>query len=340
MASVGHWKDLTEAEKLTQSRLVGGIIEEDLKMGGLVPLIPLAQFSGKDAQWNREKARPTAQTASKGATLVWQSAAEVTTVNTALKIIYLQTYLDNFVAEVYGSINNYRAISLMQNKKSMLQKIEDKLIYGDITYNGDEEFDGLHALCQASGSNFNSDSIDIDEAEAGLSLKNLRDIEDRMLHGVDLWIFPKVIANRLDAYTQEAGLSTNTFGSISFSQDQLGKRVTHWNGVPILRTDYLVAEQANTGVGSDARTKYASGDKQYSVFALKFGQVMEAEPGLTLAWGGEGLEAGSLWKTIMFPALEDMDAGGLRHVSYMGLLDGSTVAAARIYDIEDVAVVA
>jgi hypothetical protein len=341
MASVGHWKNLAEAERLTQAHLVAGIVEEDIQMGGLIPRLPLAQFSGLEAKWNREKTLPTGQQASIGATLTWQEAAEVDPRNTGLKITYVQTVLNHFVSEVYGNINNYQAVQLMQDKKAMLKKIEDLVLYGDLTYSaGSLDFDGLHALCENSGTNFNSDSIDVDMLEAGLSLKTLRDTEDRMLHGVDAWLFPKVIANRLDAYTQEAGLSTNTFGALGFGMDDLGKHVTRWNGKEIIRSDFLVAEQANTGVGSDARGKYTSGDKQYSIFALKFGQVMAAEPGLTLAWGTQGGAEGQLWKQVFFPNLEDFDAAGIRLVTYMGLLDGSTVAAARIYDIEDVAVVA
>lgn len=340
MASIGHWTNLAEAEKLTQSVLVAGLVEENIKNGGLLPLIPVAQFQGKTATWNRESTIPTAQTAEIGAQLTWQDAAEVDPQETGLKIVYVQTPLNHYVPAVYGSINNYEAIQLLNNKKAMLQKLEDLMIYGDETFStGNLEFDGLHALAQASGSDFNSNTLDIDEGEAGLSLANLRIIEDNMRHGLDAWIFSKPIARRLDAYVQEVGISTNTFGSISFTLDELGKKVTHWNGTPILRSDYLVGEQADTGVGSDARAKRTSGDIQYSVLAVKFGQVMEGDPGLTFAWGNTG-SPGELWKTVLFPNLEDFDASGLRLVTYGSVLDGSSMALARIYDIEDVAIVA
>jgi len=341
MVAIGHWANLTEAEKLTESVLVAGIMEENIKKGGILGLMPVAQFTGQTAKWNRESVIPTAQTAGRGSILSWQEAATVIQLETALKTVYVQTVLDQFVPEVYGNFNNYAAIQLMQDRKAMLQKLEDLSFYGDLTFSaGTLEFDGLHALAQASGTNFNTDSLDIDEGEAGLELNNLRLISDRMLHGMDAWVFPKPIARRLDAYVQEAGLSTNTFGAVSFTMDELGKRVTMWDGMPIIRSDYLVSEQANTGVGSDARAKNTSGSNMYSIFAVKFGQVMQGDPGLTYVWGNKTPAPGMLWKEVFFPNLEDFDAAGIRAVNYSAILDGSTVALARIYDITDVAVVA
>ncbi len=85
MASIGHWKDLTEAEKLTQNVLVSGIIEENIKNGGILGLLPAAQFSGKAANWNRESTIPASQRIAIGGQLSWQDAAEVDQKETGLK---------------------------------------------------------------------------------------------------------------------------------------------------------------------------------------------------------------------------------------------------------------
>ena len=341
MVAVGHWKDLAEAEKLTENVLVAGIIEENIKEGGVIGTLPVAQFQGKLAKWNRESTIPTAQTAGRGSLLSWQEATETDLRELGLKTVYIQTVLDQFIPEVHGNFNNYTAIQLLQDRKAMLQKLEDLALYGDESFSaGNLEFDGFHALAQASPTNFDGDSLDIDEGEAGLSLANLRLIEDRMKHGIDYWLFPKTIARRLDAYIQEAGLSTNTFGQISFGMDDLGKRVTSWNGKPILRSDYLVAEQSSTGEGSNARAKRTSGDNQFSVFAVKLGQVMVGEPGMTFMWGNKTPAPGMLWKEVFFPNLEDFDAAGIRMVNYSAIADGSTMSLARIRDIEDVAIIA
>tara|TARA_R100000049_G_C1901198_1_gene51196 strand:- start:295 stop:750 length:456 start_codon:yes stop_codon:yes gene_type:complete len=149
----------------------------------------------------------------------------------------------------------------------------------------------------------------------------------------------------MDAAYQEkgfAGLATGTAGNLGFIQlgyNDLGKRVLFWDGIPIGRTDFLVAEQANTGTGgsSDARALRTSGDRQYSLIAVKYGMVPNMEPGICFAFGNtEG--QGDLYKLVRFPELEDYDAGGIRLVTYGSVLLGSTLCLGRIFDIEDVAV--
>lgn len=339
MAVVAHWSSLAEAERLTQSHLVGGMIEENMKRGDLVTTLPIVQFTGLSAKWNREKSGPTTRNFGIGSQITWQAASSLTPMETKLKRMAVATLMDDFVADTYGNLTNYEAIQLLEDEKSMLQNINDRIIYGDLTYT-DGDADGLHALAQASPTNFAGDSLNVDMAEAGLSLKTMRDIEDAMIGGIDYWIFPFVIANRLDAYMQEAGIATNTFGQIQFGMDDVGKRITSFNSIPILRSDYSVAEQANTGVGSDARAKHSSGDKQYSVFAVKRGNVLLGQPGLSYSFGGRKVGPGQLWKSTYFEEMEDTDESGIRLVHYGALLDGASTAIARIYDIEDLAIVA
>jgi hypothetical protein len=341
LAIVGHWSSLAEAERLTQSHLVGGMIEENVKRGDIVSLLPMVQYSGLSAKWNRESTGPTTRNLSIGGQITWQSASTLTPVEVKMKQLAVATLLDDFVADTYASHTDYEAVQLLENKKSMLIKINDQLVYGDLTYSaGNGEPDGLHAIAQEFATNFDGDSLDIDGGQAALSLKDLRDMEDRMSGGIDFWLFPYPLANRLDAYMQEAGISTNTFGSISFTVDELGKRVMTWNGIPIIRTDYLVAEEANTGQGSNARAKNSSGAKQYSVFGIKVGSVLAGQGGLSYGFGGRNLEAGNLWKSDFFETMENQDASGIRLIHYGVPMAGATTAICRIHDVTDAAIVA
>lgn len=343
-ASGGHWKNLAEAQKLSQERKVAGVIQENIKRGGLMELLPVMQQSGTELQWLREAVVGTSTRASVGDQLAWSDEFTYDKITESLVIRYKQTPLDNYVRDVYGTFNNYASIQLMEDRKAIIQGINDDLIYGDPA-NGPattQEPRGLHYLGYLYGEGLDrpTNEIDIDEAEAGLSLANLRQIERGMQYGIDFWLFPPVILDRLSAYVQEAGLSTNTFGGINFTLDELGRKVTKWNGTPIISSDYLVAEQANTGVGSNARAKNTSGTENFSVFAIKTGQVVRKEPGLTFAFGGQGASPGEPLMTRFFPTLEDYDASGVRNTVYYNLADGSSMAIGRIYDITDVAVVA
>ena len=287
MTSGGHFLNLTEAQRLTQEIVVPGVFQEDIRRGGLLTSFPIWQFVGKTAQWRRQLTQQSASVTTLGAGLVWSAETAYSPQEVALKQIYKQTKLDNFVRSVYGTFNNYAAIQVADDQMAMMNTMEDLFLYGDVTYSsGNLEFD------------------------------------------------------RLDAYVQENGVSTFLASQINITMDDLGKQVRMWNGTPIIRSDHLVAEEANTGVGSDARAKHSSGDQQFSVFAINMGNVALQEPGVTLLLGGDEIAPGQPWMFTPFEKLESSDAKGIRHMSYLALADGSSMALGRIYDIENSAIVA
>ena len=345
MAIVGHWANLAEAQKLTQSMLLQGVIETVIEAGNLLPLLPMKQITGKDLVYNREKS----WTASSGAgffdireQIPWTSDVDYDQITVALKRVARQDPWDKFVAETYNSINDYRAIVLSQVTKRITRFLEHKLIYGDVTYNGAKEFDGLHALAEElSGDN------DIDQAEAALSLDNVRKAMDACKvdqagRGSVYLLMPRPIARRLDEAFQEAGFVrtsvTHSMGQIQWEETALGRRIKTFDDVPIIRSDFLLAEEANTGQGSNARgTSPAAGSERYSAFVCRFAQTEDG--GLSALFGGSGHNVGEVFKHTPFPTLEDFDSGGERLVGYIALALGASYSLARITDITDVAIV-
>jgi len=330
--SGGYWLNLAEAQKLTQTMLIPGVIQENIRQGGILDMLPLTQVIGQSITWNRENAERLGSAAAIGDVLAWTDNITYSQQSRELTIIYDQTPLNHYVQEVYGSHNNYRATVLSGMVKGMVRKIEDLSIYGDVTY-GTNEFDGLHAWAEE-----NTGDLDIDEGEAALSLSNLRILEDAMQYGVDFYLISKALGRRFDSFYQEEGVApanVSSMGSFVWGQNDAGKRTSFWNGVELKRSDYMVAEQANTGVGSDARAKQSSGTNQYSLIAVKLGQVREENPGMTMAFGGEKHDLGELLRLTVIPDLEDYDAEGLRLVSYLALIGGSSKSVGRIFDITD-----
>jgi hypothetical protein len=340
--SGGHWSTLAEAQKLTQSTKIPGVFETDIKRNNPLDRIPVAQaaHSGKSIKFLREAVtlEDEVQDLTVGEKLTWTENVTYTEVEVELKIKAIQRKLDNFVRDIYGTYNDYRAQVLLEMEKGLKRKIGDAIIYDDTDFGGSQQFDGLHAFASENSGNYN-----IDNGETGLSLENLRNMVDDMKLGVDELWFPYPIKNRLNAAYEEkgfAGLASGTAGALGMVTrgiNDVGKQILFWDGIPIVPTDYLVAEQANTGAGSNARAKYSSGTKMYSIFAVHFGNVMERDPGFCLAYGGtEGL--GDFYKLVAFPNLEDYDAEGMRMVSYVAMLYSSKFAVGRIYDITDTAV--
>lgn len=336
--AIGHWNNLTEAQRLTQSQLIPGVIEEDIKRNNILDRIPVAQAQGKSIKWNREKVVLDADVAGAdiGETLVWSSNVTYDPQEVELTRKYIQRVLDNFIPDVYSTVNNYEAQVLWEMKKGMIRKLGDALIYDDLTY-GVKQFDGLHAWSAIqTGTN-----LDIDQAGA-LSLHNLRLQHDEMKNGIDFTYIPFNIARRIDEAYQEAGLTrlttVPTMGMISYGVDDQGKRIMFFDGVPFLRTDFLVAENDGTGAGSNIRAKHDTGTATYSLFHIKFGDIFAGNPGLCLGFGNTEM-LGQFYKLELFDKLENRDAQGFRLVTYLAPLLGSKLCLSRIYDITDVNIV-
>jgi hypothetical protein len=356
--SGGHWKNLAEAQKLTQSMKVPGVYEEDIKRMNLLDRVPVYQaaHSGLKIEWLRESTttEDAVNDITIGDQLSWSDDIEYEEKEMTLRTCYIQRKMDKYVEGIYGTYNNYEARKLLEAEKGLKRRLGARFIYADNTYTSTKQFDGLHALAAEHGAPYTAgstnDAKNIDGGEAGLSLGLLRVLVDEMKYGVDeLWM-PYEIVRRMDAAYQEkgfAGLATATAGTMAFMSlgyNEAGKRVLYWDGIPIIRTDYLVGEEQNTGTGSssDARGLYSS-DKGYSIFAVKLGSgAMDgSNPGLTYAYAnlaGMGGQAGDMYKLVRFPELEDYDAGGIRLVNYSALILPSSHGLGRIFDIEDVAI--
>lgn len=345
--SGGHWANLAAAQKLTQSTKIPGVIEEDIKRNNPIERVTVGQASGTGLkiEWLREQPASVATLENAvaemtiGEQLVWTADVDYDVKEATLKRSYIQRKLDKFVQGIYGTFNNYEVQLLLECEKALKRKIGARLLYADDNTSG--QFNGLHAWVRET-----SGDLNIDQAEAGLSLRNLRLMVDAMKHGCDeLWM-PFEIVRWLDAAYQEkgfAGLAHATAGTMAFltlGYNELGKRVLFWDAIPIIRTDFLVAENQNVGLTStstDVRTLYTANDKQYSIFGVKHGNVLAKQPGVTYAFGGTS-GFGDFYKLVRFPELENYDAGGMRMVNYGTVLLGSSLCLGRIADIEDLAI--
>lgn len=338
---IGHWDTLEEAQKLTQSQLIPGVIEEDIKIGNILDRIPVALALGKTIKWNREKVVADAAIAGVdiGEALSWASDMQYDDQEATLKRKYVQRRLDHFIPDVYGTIQNYEAQVLWEMKKAMYRRLGEDLIYDDLTYGGVKEFDGLHSMAAIQ----TGSDLDIDNGEVGLSLHYLRKLLKAMKHGCDAIYMPDCIATRVtEAYEERgfAGLAYNVAGplaAISKTTDDIGKAILKFDNVPIVPSDFLEAENANTGEGSNLRAKHNTGTANYSIFGIKFGDVFKQQPGITFGFGNPDMLK-QLYKLVYFPDLEDYDAAGLRLITYNAPLLGSKLCIGRIFDVTDVAI--
>lgn len=364
MPTTGHWSSLAEAQKATESVLLSGIIETVIEANGLLSMVPVRQLSGQDLKYDREvswNAEDGAQFLDQEEQLGWSSDITYTQVTVDTKEIARQDRIDYKKAGQYSSVNDYRSLLIQEVTKRVARFADFHMFYGDIDFNA-KQFDGLHTInkdgsADVAAASADETSLNIDMGEAALSLATLRlllnncKIEQKGRDNVAILCSPTV-ASLFDAAYQEGGFVrsgvTHSLAQIQFGAREIGGRVLEFDGVPIIRTDFLVAEQANTGVDSAGtrRTRHASGDKQYSLFVVRFGELESG--GLELVFGdpdplgsggpvGEGEFRG--FARSSFDKLEGYTAGGERVWSYITPALGALHSLGRIFDIENVAIV-
>ncbi len=334
----GHWKNLEEVQKLTQSTLLAGIIQEIYEEGELLPFFPVTGLKGTKLEWNRQKVRASgADYYGIGDQIPWEGGnQEYDRIEFALKTVIKQKPLDKFIARNYPTLNDYKAVQMSELREGCMYTIEDGIIYNDPSVAGQEkQFHGLYSLMSAAQC--------VDGGETALSLLALKRWIRLIKPRPDLLICAPVIADRFDevyeyGIVQEAaavgiGVRGQTF--VTRKPNQLGMTVTHFDGIPIHRSTYMVAEQANTGIiGSGARAKHSSGTAMYSIIGVRFGQIDQGGVCMLL---GDGTGGPEFFEVIEFEHLEDYNAGGTRMVAYCEIANGSTRSLGAYMDITDAA---
>ncbi len=332
MAIVGHFANLAEAQKLVQSQLLAGVVQETYEEGQLLQKLPVLVINAKSLLYNRESTLPSAAFYDIHESLPWSSDVDYATqVEVTLKTIARQDILDEYIMKTYKNPNDYRSIVMSQLRKGIMRTLEDKMVYGDAT-TYTKEFDGLDKLCAASGGSTFGTAQDYDQGGAtnGVSFAIMQNLITQCKPKPDVLLMTNTLANRItNAVWTGINANVNT-GLVSYGQNQFGMRVEYFNGIPILRSDFLSTENDNTG------GYLASGDL-VSMYAVRFGQVQDG--GLCMIVGGDtgGVE---FFKMVELEALEDYLAAGIRLYAFCALALGSTKAISRIHSIDQTVAVA
>jgi hypothetical protein len=334
MAIVGHWASLEEAQKLVQSKLIAGLIQETWMEGGILEKLPITGIDSLSLEYLRETTVPGADFYDIHEQIPWKSGQTYSEkVSVSLKRAARQDIIDHFIAKNWKNPNDYKAMMLSELRKGCVQTINDRLIYGNASSNP-KEFTGLYGLVTAAQS--------IDAGQAALSIYNLRCLVDLVKPRPDFLLMPKVISRRLDmAVTtgiSTGGANTNAVQvGVTAGTDRFGARMLFFDGIPIIATDYMGPETNDTGVlFSNVRLKNPAGTN-YSIIAVRLGSIEDG--GVTLLCGAE-TGGPDFFRVLELSDLEDYDAGGIRLVAYTSLANGSTKSIAVMHDVTNAAVTA
>jgi len=346
--SGGFWDSLAEVLKATTPTLIPGVVDENYKRGNPVDIMPFVQanHTGEYIRWLRESADLVDSVADigPGGQTVFSEGATFSAQTAVLRICYLMTKLDSYDNAIWQTVNDYERMALEGMMRDITKKLGSKIIYDDYTYDGTGlSMDGLHAWAATNW----GEEWDIDEGEGALALENMRIISDEMKHGFDFWLMPFCLARQIDRVYRELGIASlkadtaGALGLINYAVNEAGGRTLTFDNKPIIRSDFMVAEQVNTGQGTtsaNARAVYSSGTKMYSIFAIKLGATTlgSIDPGVKVAFGKTEND-GEFFNLEYIEKMTGYIGKAMRLAAYTNLIVGSKYAIGRITDITNAA---
>ena len=289
-----------EADKLSQSDMVRGIIEEFIDQEELFALLPFVGTSGKSYDYNREATLATGNWLNPNEE-VQESASTFEEVSTRLRILIGDVDVDKFIDGTESDTNSQKAIQIQSKLKGMRNQYKNTLING---LQANKEFDGLQKLVH-------NDQI-ITGEEALLDMAMLDELTAAVKTGAD------VIMMRPEHYRKYKQLM-RTFGGNTGGMMQIenfGRPVLAHDGVPIIVNEYIEKRD----------NQAADGGKVSDIFSLHLNE----------ANGVHGLFANQHAAGF---AIEDIgtvqnkDATRTRIKMYSGLALKSTLSLAKLSNV-------
>jgi hypothetical protein len=217
---------LLEAAKLNNGEVLRNtIIEHFAYTSDLLRVTPFIDVAGGAYVYNLEGSLPGV--AFRGVNEAYTASAGIMNPETErLRIGGGELKVDNAILKMHG--NDVRSQHELRQVKALSLTIGAKMINGDSTADP-REFDGLRTRIQGD------QLLDAGSTNGGdaLSVSALRDLIDATDNPTHL-IMSKKMRNLLSA----AATDTTIGGYIAYDKDEFGRRVTMFDGLPIVVTDY------------------------------------------------------------------------------------------------------
>jgi len=295
-----------EAEKLSQSVLEQGVIEEIIEKDGMFGLLPFMRVVGKAYMYDREL------TLSEGDFLdpyevVQEGAATFEEVVAKLRILIGDVDIDNFLDETMSDTNDQTAIQIASKAKGLGRKFHRTLANGDSTASP-KEFDGIRKLVSTD------QTMSAATNGAPLTLEMLDALIRKIPLGADALI--------MRGGTQDAIFSTmRSLGGTTPEHITLpnvaGVSFPTYRGIPILVNDFLPGDETQGNASATC-----------SIYAARFNEA----DGLHGIYGGP--QSGIRVQPI--GTVQNKDSERYRLKWYCGLALKSTKSLARLKGIANI----
>lgn len=216
---------LVEAAKLeTGDAYKSGVIELYAGSSAILTALPFENISGNALKYNRESSLPGV--GFRGVNEAYTpSTGILNPLTEALVIAGGDLDVDKFILDTMGA--SQRSVHEGMKIRALSLAWTKKFIKGD-NQSDPREFDGLQT--RTTGNQVISAGST--SGGAALSLAKLDEAIDQTLNPTHM-IMSKALARKFSA----AGRATTVSGYVTYSLDQLGRRVMEYNGLPILTVD-------------------------------------------------------------------------------------------------------
>ena len=304
---------LIEAAKLNSGEVIkNAIIELYAGSSDILLNLPFESIDGNALKYNREESLPGV--GFRGVNEAYTpSIGILNPLTEALVIAGGDLDVDKFIVDTQGEAQ--RAVHEAMKVRALALAWTQKFIKGD-NQSDAREFDGLQVRVVGN------QKIQAGTTANGtpLSLAKLDEAIDQTLNATHL-IMSKAMARKFSA----AGRTTSVSGYVTYELDQLGRRATQYNGLPIITVDL-----DNTGAAILPFTEAATSgtDTATSIYVVSMGS-----DGLT------GLQNGTI-DVRDLGELETAPVFRTRVEWYNGVAIYNGRAATRLWSISDAAITA
>lgn len=234
---------LSESAKLSQDKLIAGVIENIITVNRMFEMLPFDGIEGNALAYNRENALGDVDVEGVGDTIGAKAPATFTQVTSSLTTIIGDAEVNGLIQATRSDHNDQTAVQIASKAKSAGRKYQDMLINGTGAGN---QFNGLINLC-VSGQKVNTGANGgplsfafMDEAQ-DLVVDKDGAVDYYTMHARTIRSFKALLRNL-------GGASINEVLTLPS-----GAKVPMYNDIPVFRNDWIPTNQAKGG-GSNQTT--------------------------------------------------------------------------------------
>lgn len=297
-----------EAEKLSNSLLEAGVIEELVTRDEMFAFLPFMGINNKTYDYVREDEADMVSQINGADSVKFTEPDDVIPergtkfieVSAKLRALIGDVDVDNFLDEAMADTNTQKAIQIAAKAKVIRSKFQQHVAIGSSLVDT-KSFDGLPRLVAAG------QVMSAGDNGASLDFDMLDELKDMITYGADALVMHRKTWRAMKTLMRALNIQPE-----HLAMPELGLMVPVYDGTPIIRNDYLPVNEV----------KGTSGATTTSIYAARFNEA----DGVFGLYGGPNMGV----RVEDIGTVQNKDATRTRVKWYAGLALKSTKSLARL----------